>query len=746
MSTQEENRNTRNLTEDELKVRLEHLEARLVEAEPEDVAELKKVHGELEAVLQGSRLGEVVKAPVFKAAASLSSALGCELAKRPAYLTEAGLFIDAACDLLGSLAAGRQPDDIHADGPTPAASQAAQESFGSGGAEEGAARQMKLPSDADAELMTEYVSEGCEVIDAAESALLDLEVAPEKLEAVDTVFRSFHTIKGNSAFLGLDLISELAHHAENLLSRMRDQEITCSGGYADLALRSVDMLKALVNGVQMLIQGREYCIPESYGQLLAVLQDPEGHGVSGQPDRSVLPQPRLGDILVNQGKADREEVEAAAASQGPQPLGKSLLQSSAASLTDVAQALRAQKQSAGSESSVRIRTDRLDRLLDMVGELVIAQSMVSQDPVVNDQRHHEMARKVNHAGKIVRELQDLSMSLRMVPLRPTFQKMTRLVRDLARKSGKEVQLITQGEDTEIDRHMVDVLRDPLVHLIRNAADHGIEAPEERIEAGKTSQGVLRLSAFHSNGRVVVELKDDGRGLDRGKIIDKAVERGLISSAAGLSDSEVFQLIFAPGFSTAEQVTDVSGRGVGMDVVRRNVESLQGRIQVESKAGEGTTFSIVLPLTMAITDGMLVRVGNQRYIVPTLNISLSFRPESRALSHVAGRGELVLLRGDLIPVFRLHRLFGVVEALEDPTQGILVIVGAGHHRCALLVDELLGQQQVVAKSLGDQMDTVQGISGAAILGDGRVGIILDTDGISSLARQLTTDGGDLENAA
>jgi two-component system chemotaxis sensor kinase CheA len=385
------------------------------------------------------------------------------------------------------------------------------------------------------------------------------------------------------------------------------------------------------------------------------------------------------------------------------------------------------------DATIRVRTDRLDRLIDMVGELVIAQSMIAGDDGFHSGQQHELLRKVTHAGKIVRELQDLSMSMRMVPLRPTFQKLARVVRDTATKAGKTVQFVTEGDDVEIDRTMVDRLGDPLVHMVRNAVDHGVEPPQERTANGKPSLGVVRLHAYHASGNVVVELIDDGRGLHRDKIVKKAIEKGLIETDKGMSDSEVFNLVFAPGFSTAEKVTDISGRGVGMDVVRRNLEAIRGRIDITSTPGSGTTFAIRLPLTLAVTDGMLVRVGEERFIIPLTHIHMSFRPEPSMLSTVVGKGEMVLLRGELMPVVRLHRLFHVAGAVESPLDGLLMIVGDGRKRTALLVDDLLGQQQVVAKTLGDGLGKVEGVSGGAILGDGRVGLILDVNETLALAQ-------------
>ncbi|RPJ59824.1 MAG: chemotaxis protein CheA [Acidobacteria bacterium] len=601
--------------------------------------------------------------------------------------------------------------------------------------------ELTLPADADLELMGEFVTESREFIAEAESALLSLEVDPDKMEAVNTVFRAFHTIKGTSGFLGLKPLTELAHHAESLLSKVRNREIHFSGGYADLALRSIDTLKGLVEQVDHATRGKAMVLPAGYQDLLKLLKRADHERFPENMAEAPPDSMRVGDILVAAQKADREKVDQVAAQQGDEPIGVALVRSKAASLTDVAKALRAQQRIAAgeksSESTVRVRTERLDRLIDMVGELVIAQSMVAQDATLNAGTHHELGKKISHAGKIVRELQDLSMSMRMVPFRATFQKTARVVRDLARKSGKIVEFDVKGEDTEIDRNMVDHITDPLVHMVRNAVDHGIEPPDEREKLGKPSSGLISVKAFHSGGNVVVELSDDGRGLDRDKIIQTALATGLIESDKGLADVDVYNLIFAPGFSTAAEVTDVSGRGVGLDVVKRNVDALRGRIEITSSPGVGCKFSLRLPLTLAITDGMQVKVGDEYYIVPTINIQVSFRPSSSALFTVARRGELVMLRGELMAMFRLHRLFDVKGAVEDPTKGLLVVVGDGNRRCALLVDELLGQQQVVAKSLGRGLGKVQGISGGAILGDGKVGLILDTMELVSLARQVTS---------
>lgn len=563
----------------------------------------------------------------------------------------------------------------------------------------------QLPDDADRDLLPDFITESNECVVNSEVALLRLEEYPDDEEAVNTVFRAFHTVKGTSAFLGLPRIAAFAHEAESLLSRVRDKEIAYTKGCADLSLRSADMLKALLVSVETgLNDDGKLPIPDGYHALLDALT---GYDPTRDADE-IFPLP---------------PTAATAPASAPAPATASPVNGNG----------NKARVESNADATIRVRTDRLDRLIDMVGELVIAQSMIAGDALFGAGTQHDLLRKVTHAGKIVRELQGLSMSMRMVPLRATFQKLTRVVRDTASKAAKTVQFVTDGDDVEIDRNMVDVLGDPLVHMVRNAVDHGVEGPDEREANGKPRLGLVRLHAYHASGNVVVELQDDGRGLHRDKIVRKAIEKGLIDSDKGMTDSDVFNLIFAPGFSTAEQITDISGRGVGMDVVRRNLEKIRGRIDITSAPGKGTTFAIRLPLTLAVTDGMLVRVGDERFIVPLTHIHMSFRPEPAMLSTVVGRGEVVLLRGTLLPIIRLHRLFDVAGAVQSPLDGLLMVVGDGDRRTALLVDDLLGQQQVVARTLGDGLGKVLGVSGGAILGDGRVGLILDVTETVALAQ-------------
>lgn len=608
-------------------------------------------------------------------------------------------------------------------------------------------------------LVKEFIACSREHLATIESALLALESAPGDAEQINRVLRAFHTIKGSSGFLGLTAIGGLAHRAENLLDRARRGEIQLSGDSVDLALLACDTLRTMTDALATAEDGQAPQPPAHLADLMARLPDPREPGVCEAPD---VQQMRLGEIPVGQGPVDRDRVGQVVRQPGSGRLGEALVDEGAVPAGDVATALGAQKQLAGGapgpDSSVRVRTALLENLINMVGEMVVAHSILAQNPDLAGlirQRQgrrragggerafaagraaarvgsgRRLAKQLSGVSKIVRELQDLAMSLRMVPLRPTFQKMLRMVRDLARKSGKPVRFVTEGEDTEIDRNMVEALNDPLVHLIRNAVDHGVEGPAERAALGKDETAVVTLRAYHSGSCVAIELEDDGRGLDRDRILAKAVEGGLVDAGAELSDAQVFSLIFAPGFSTAPKVTDLSGRGVGLDVVKRNLAKLRGRIEVRSRPSQGCTFTLRMPLTTAVTDAMVVRVGSQRYLLPLASIEQSFRPGADAVKTAQGRGEMVRYRDELVPVHRLHALFGVAGARTDPAQARLVIVEAGTRRFALMVDELLNQQQVVIKALGGALGDVPGVSGGAILGDGRVGLILDVPGLRDL---------------
>lgn len=558
-----------------------------------------------------------------------------------------------------------------------------------------------IPGDIDTALMGEFVTECTELLDMAEGALLDLEDNPEDEELVNKVFRAFHTIKGTSAFMGLEPITEFTHLLETMLSMVREGEIAFDTACADISLEAIDIITKMLEVIEASEEGDRLPRPMNFDRLTAVLERVSSEGTT--PGEALSAE---GGLLY-EVPSELDGAQAAGTANG-----EAKTNGSAKSSAD----------DSPSDASVRVNVNRLDQLIDMVGELVIAHSVVAQDQSIPD--HSELQKKINHTSKILRELQDTSLTLRMVPLNATFHKMNRLIRDLSRKAGKSVTLITAGGDTEIDRNMVDIINEPLVHMIRNAIDHGIEKPGDREANGKSGEANIWLRASQEGGKVVIEIEDDGRGINKKKVVEKAVSKGLVDADANLSDKEIYNLIFLPGFSSADEVTDLSGRGVGMDVVRRSIQDLKGKIDIESEEGKGTRIIIELPFTLAITDGMLVRVGGQRFIIPVLNIDQAFQAREKDVFTVMGQSEKVSIRGETVPIVRLHHHFGISDGIETLTEGTLLAIRNANKKYALLVDEVVGQQQLVGKSINMKSDMAH-VSGGAILGDGTVGLILDT---------------------
>ncbi len=393
------------------------------------------------------------------------------------------------------------------------------------------------------------------------------------------------------------------------------------------------------------------------------------------------------------------------------------------------------KKTGAEQGSIRVGIDKVDALINMVGELVITQSMLSQlGEEMDGSKIEKLQDGLGQLERNTRELQESVMRIRMLPISFAFQRFPRMVRDLSQKLGKEIDLRLLGEQTELDKTVMEKIGDPLVHLVRNSVDHGIETPEEREAAGKPRMGTIELNAFHQGGNVVIEIDDDGKGIDKEVILNKAIEKGVVSSNDVLSDEQIYDLIFAPGFSTAKEVSDVSGRGVGMDVVKRNIRELGGAIEVKSTKGEGSKIIIRLPLTLAILDGQLIRVGTDNYIVPLVSIIESLQIRKEQVNGIAGQAELYKLRDEYVPVVRLHEIFGLKPDSDKLTDGLLVIVEGDGNQVGLFVDDLLGQQQVVIKSLETNFRPVDGISGATILGDGSVALILDVSGLIALSKE------------
>lgn len=577
---------------------------------------------------------------------------------------------------------------------------------------------IQVESKDDLELLNEFCNEGRDLLTQVEQGVLVLEENPGHRETLNQVFRAFHTFKGGAGFLGLEPIKELAHILESLLDEARQNKLQMDRHVINLILSGGDILRRFVDQIEHAIRSGETGTPIVIGtsELIHQVQDTLAGNhqqipspTSDSPAPVAPPPERLAGNELTTPPIEANLPVPVEAADGPDP-GKQL-------------------RPTGLSSFVKIDTQKLDALIDLVGELVIAKAMVVEHPLLAQERRGDLPRHLRQLARISSDLQHNAMSLRMVPIRTTFQKMNRLVRDLASSQDKQVALILKGEDTELDRNIVEALTEPLLHMMRNSIDHGLETAAERSRLGKPSQGRIELEASHQGGGILIRISDDGRGINPTKVLEKARQQGLVDGTFQGSQSEILGLIFQAGFSTAETVTDVSGRGVGMDVVQGSISRLRGRIEVESVLGMGTTFRIHLPLTLAIIDGMLVGVGTQRFILPTLAIIESFRPTAAMLSTVKGRGQVVNLRGSLIPILHLGARLGLANGILDPAEGIILIINCGGQPRGVLVDCLISKQEVVIKSLGQLYERQPIYSGAAIMGDGQVALILDPDALA-----------------
>lgn len=560
-----------------------------------------------------------------------------------------------------------------------------------------------------------------------EAALLVLDGNPTDRDALNGLFRSFHTIKGVSGFLHLGPMHRLTHEVESLLDLARTDRLRLTPSIITEILRSRDAIQEMVRQITVAMeQGTSPDRIVPVNDLIAAVRAMAQGGAAASPSPDVETAAAPVKTVAKAAETTIPAVGGNVATTAADPVAVATGGSTAAS-SPVAD----QSPARGvATSSVRVNTEKLDSLVDVVGELVIVQSQLQESARAYETGASPLTRNLAQLGRITKELQLTAMSLRMVPIKPTFQRMERLVRDLSRDIGKPVHFETRGEETEMDRTVVEEIVDPLVHMVRNSLDHGIESPEKRVAAGKTEQGRLRLAAYHEGSNLVIELADDGQGIDAARVLAKARAQGLVPAGANPSPDEIVHFIFLPGFSTAEKVTAVSGRGVGMDVVKRNIERLRGQIQIDTQQGRGTTFRIRLPLTTAIIDGLLVRVGPDRFILPTITVQMALRPVASMLTRVQGRGEVLDHRGRILPLHRLHERFGIEGAVRDAIDGIVVIVETGGKSYALLVDELLNKQEVVIKNLGGFLQNLPGVAGGAILGDGTIALILDPASLCS----------------
>jgi two-component system chemotaxis sensor kinase CheA len=674
-----------------------------------------------------------------------------------------------------------------------------------------------------------FFEESFEGLDAMENGLLNLDEGAADVDAINTIFRAAHSIKGGAGTFGFMAVSEFTHVMETLLDEMRNGQRDVTSASTNLLLEAVDVLREMLTAVQQKTETDDARIAEVNGQLEAMLAGEESQSIASEKETSELPTeennkqqkisgweisfhphkhlfqtgndpvrmlrelaslgeltsqvsddglPNFADLepedsylswqLTLKGDIAEEDVieifewvdddcdlSIEAIIQPPTNVELAVAkldkrtveskreevvqqQSQTEQISEPIKQVKAVAKkvpaSLPAATSIRVGTDKVDSLINLVGELVITQSMLSQigdnfTPTMLPQLIDGLAQLERNS----REMQEAIMRIRMLPISFAFNRFPRLVHDLSEKSGKKVELKLSGEQTELDKTVMEKIGDPLVHLVRNSLDHGLETPEVRLEAGKDETGIIQLNAYHQGGNIIIEIIDDGAGLNEEKILSKAVEKGLVEADANLSPDKIHELIFLPGFSTADVVSDISGRGVGMDVVRSNITALGGSVEIKSKRGEGSTFTIRLPLTLAIMDGQTIRVANENYIIPLISIIETLEVKDSDMKYVSGKGELYPLRDDYVPVIRLYDIFNLQPTTTDLEEGLLVIVEGEGQKIGLFIDDLLGQQQVVIKSLETNYRKVVGLSGATILGDGTVALILDVPGLMALYR-------------
>ncbi len=593
-----------------------------------------------------------------------------------------------------------------------------------------------------ADMVQRFLGECADLIDRTERIALGLSGGSSEPEAIHDMFRAIHTIKGNAGFFGYAYMEATCMRFESILDSARKSPTSPGESFINTVIQFIDHIRSAMASVVIHDAPGKAAPPPAKTEKKAgvsegiILPDvPVQKPAPAQTHTPVSERKPLGEILVDLGFVRDETVQEALADQ-ERPIGEILLQKGAIQKDQIEEALKVQKtQSPAPEmeagrdiirKEIRVDTAKLDKLFELVGELITAESMVINNPDIIGLKLDSFTKAFNSLNKISREIQETTMMIRMIPLDGLFQKMTRLVRDLSRKFEKPVNFHVTGQDTEMDKNVIEQIADPLVHIIRNAIDHGIENPQRRQDAGKNPTGTLELSARYEGSEIWITVKDDGAGLNREKILAKAEKRGLLKTdPASIPDKDVWAFIFEPGFSTADVVSEVSGRGVGLDVVKKNLEKIRGRIDIRTQPGQGTEFILAIPLTMAIIDGITVRAGKNRYSLP-LNDIIEFckvRPEQ--VTHTEQGQETINLRSEFIPLIKLGQFFAIPDAVLDPTEGIVIIAQNNARKAALLIDEVIGNQQIVVKSLSEYLGKVEGLSGCSILGDGSVSFIIDT---------------------
>lgn len=605
------------------------------------------------------------------------------------------------------------------------------------------------------EILNDFLTETTEMIDGLDQKFVELETQPDNKDLLNEIFRAMHSMKGSAGFLGFNHLVDITHRAESILNKLRQGEMAVMPEIITVILETVDTVKLIMTEIRT--AGTDINIPvESMSQKLDDIlagkfatAAPEAAAPPASPvpapaaqtpepvQEPVTRPPQLGEILVQEGLATKEQVFDALTEQSKQPdpkqpLGELLLQAKAISEKALDQALQKQEKAPKGEedATIRVETRRLDSVMNLVGELVLGRNRLIKIGGLLEQTHESdpqvraLGETLTQLNLVTTDLQLAVMKTRMLPIKKVMAKLPRMVRDLSQKLGKQVRLELHGEETELDKSVADEIGDPLVHLVRNAIDHGIELPTERHAARKPSEGILRIAASQEGNSIVIRIQDDGKGIGLGKIKAKALSKGLISEAelAGMEPREVVNLIFLPGFSTAEKVTDVSGRGVGMDVVRTNIRKMNGTVEIESEEGKGSLITIKLPLTIAIIQALMVEVERATFAIPLSSVIEAVRISKSEIKTINGR-EVLHLRDRVLPLLRLAKEFEIPSDTERD-RFYVVVAALGDRRIGVVVDELRSQEEVVIKSIWDYLDSIKGISGATITGEGKVVLILD----------------------
>lgn len=562
------------------------------------------------------------------------------------------------------------------------------------------------------EMVTQYISDSTDLLEMTENNLIQLENEPENTELIGAIFGAIHSIKGNSGFMGFSEIEEIAMETETILDCVRKKELDADPTVVSILLSNVETMRKRVETIANQPIASASTVTDTF---------PE-----------IVPEPELKtqiDEVKEEIPKQQPKVEVKEEKQIVKPEIKKEPPKTEQTTTKNVQPTQKQ--------DIRVETVKIDKLFDLVGELITIETMVTNNPDLVGMQLPNFVKAANQLNKITRELQEVTMSVRMMPLEGLFNKMKRLIRDVSLKLGKKVDFTISGQETEMDKNVIDEISDPLVHILRNSMDHGVEDPEERLANGKSDTGKVHLSARYEGNEILISVKDDGAGIDKERVLRKAEEKGLLQvPAEKMTDKEIFALIFEPGFSTAKQVTDISGRGVGMDVVRKNIEKLRGAIDIESELGKGTTVTLRIPLTLAIMEALLVKVGEETFAIPLMNVSETFRVASQDISKTMDGLEMIKVRDEIMPSFRIHELFKIKPKYHELEKGIILITESRNKKFCLFADELIGQQQAVIKGLSDYIGKVPGITGCMILGDGGIGLILDIEGTLLLAENPT----------